>query len=131
MALQGLLEKASDTEFLREMISFAAERLMALEVDALCGAGHGQRSADRITQRNGYRGRTWETRAGAVDLRIPKLRKGSYLLCFPKNVAHPMDARLMLTTITPMPCSAQLATTSRVACAGWNCFRVPCSGHWL
>ena len=48
LVLHGLLEKASDTEFLREMISFAAERLMALEVDALCGAGHGERSAERI-----------------------------------------------------------------------------------
>jgi len=71
MALHGLLEKASDPEFLREMISFTAERLMVLEVDALCGAGHGERSAERITQRNGYRDRTWETRAGAIDLRIP------------------------------------------------------------
>jgi putative transposase len=90
MALQGLLEKASDTEFLRDMIGFAAERLMALEVDALCGAGHGERSTERITQRNGYRDRTWETRAGAIDLRIPKLRKGSYLPCFlePRRTAE-------------------------------------------
>jgi putative transposase len=90
MALQRLLEKASDTEFLREMISFAAERLMALEVDALCGAGHGERSAERIGHRNGYRDRTWETRAGAVDLRIPKLRKGSYLPAFlePRRAAE-------------------------------------------
>ena len=90
MALQGLLEKASDTEFLRDMISFAAERLMSLEVDALCGAGHGERSEARLTQRNGYRERTWETRAGAVDLRIPKLRRGSYLPCFlePRRTAE-------------------------------------------
>jgi len=90
MALQGLLEKASDTEFLRDMISFAAERLMALEVDALCGAGHGERSAERTGHRNGYRDRTWETRAGAIDLRIPKLRRGSYLPCFlePRRTAE-------------------------------------------
>lgn len=53
MALQGLLEKAFDTEFLRNMISFAAGRLIELEVDGLCGAGHGERSADRTTHRNG------------------------------------------------------------------------------
>lgn len=53
MALQHLLEKASDTDLLREMIGFAAERLMALEVDGLCGAGHGERSAGRTNQRNG------------------------------------------------------------------------------
>lgn len=90
MALQGLLEKASDTELLREMITFAADRLMALEVDGLCGAGHGERSDDRTTHRNGYRDRIWETRAGAVDLRIPKLRRGSYLPCFlePRRTAE-------------------------------------------
>ena len=78
MALQGLLEKASDADLLREMIGFAAERLMALEVDGRCGAGHGERSAGRTNQRNGYRERGWETRAGSVPLQIPKLRQGSY-----------------------------------------------------
>jgi putative transposase len=78
IALRELLEKGSDASFLREMISFAAERLMALESDALCGAGHGERSESRTNQRNGYRDRDWHTRAGTVELRIPKLRKGSY-----------------------------------------------------
>ena len=78
IALQSLLEKSSDASLLREMIGFAAQRLMALETDALCGAGHGERSAERINQRNGFRDRDWETRAGTVELRIPKLRKGSY-----------------------------------------------------
>src|SRR3982074_1372849 len=78
IALRELLEKGSDASFLREMIGFAAQRLMELETDGLCGAGHGERSADRRNQRNGYRDRDWETRAGTVDLRIPKLRKGSY-----------------------------------------------------
>ena len=84
IALRELLEKGSDASFLREMISFAAERLMALESDALCGAGHGERSAERINQRNGYRDRDWHTRAGTVELRIPKLRKGSYFPGFPR-----------------------------------------------
>jgi transposase-like protein len=57
------------------MIGFAAQRLMALETDALCGAGHGERTAERINQRNGFRDRDWEARAGTVELRIPKLRK--------------------------------------------------------
>ena len=77
IALHALLEKSSDASMLREMIGFAAERLMALETETLCGAAPGERSAERINQRNGYRDRDWHTRAGTVDLRIPKLRRGS------------------------------------------------------
>ena len=54
IALRALLEKSSDASMLREMISFAAERLMALETETLCGAAPGERSAERINQRNGY-----------------------------------------------------------------------------
>jgi transposase-like protein len=90
MLFQDLIEKSSDADFLREMIGFAADRLMALEVDGLCGAGHGERSTDRLNQRNGYRDRLWETRAGAVDLKIPKLRRGSYFPAFlvPRRTAE-------------------------------------------
>ena len=78
IALRELLEKGSDTTLLREMIGFAAQRLMELETDTLCGASHGERSESRTNHRNGYRDRDWQTRAGAVELRIPKLRRGSY-----------------------------------------------------
>src|SRR5437762_13723326 len=90
MSLQALLEKSSDTDLLREMIGFAAHRLMELEVESQTGAAHGERSADRITHRNGYRDRDWETRAGTVELRIPKLRKGSYFPGFlePRRMAE-------------------------------------------
>src|ERR1700682_58929 len=78
IAPRTLLEKGSDATFLREMIGFAAQRLMELESEALCGAGHGERSAERRNQRNGDRDRDWQTRAGRVELRIHKLRRGSY-----------------------------------------------------
>ena len=73
-----------------EMIGFTAQRLMALEVEGLTGASHGERSLERINQRNGYRGRAWETRAGTVELKIPKLRKGSYFPGFlePRRMAE-------------------------------------------
>jgi transposase-like protein len=90
IALQQLLEKTADADLLREMLSFASQRLMELEVEGLCGAGHGERNAERLNQRNGYRERVWETRAGSIDLRIPKLRKGSYFPGFlePRRAAE-------------------------------------------
>ena len=89
-ALRELLAKGTDASFLREMIGYAAERLMELEVGALTGAAHGERSPDRLAWRNGYRERDWETRAGTVELRIPKLRKGSYFPSFlePRRTAE-------------------------------------------
>jgi transposase-like protein len=73
-----LVEKAPDADLLREMIVYAAERLTEMEVGAATGAACGQKDPARQAQRNGYRDRDWETRAGTVELRIPKLRKGSY-----------------------------------------------------
>ena len=82
MTLRSLVEKSADADLLREMIGFAAEKLMALEVGAKTGATYGEKSCFRLAQRNGYRERDWETRAGTVELRIPKLRTGSYFPSF-------------------------------------------------
>src|ERR1700722_17340436 len=90
MALRGLMEKSADADLLREMIGFAATRLMELEGGAVAGAPYGEKSTERLAQRNGYGERDWETRAGTVELRIPRLRKGSYFPFFlePRRLAE-------------------------------------------
>jgi putative transposase len=78
IALAELAEKGADADLLRDMIQYVAQRLMELDTEGLCAAAYGERSPERANSRNGYRERMWETRAGSVDLKIPKLRKGSY-----------------------------------------------------
>jgi transposase-like protein len=73
------LESDAGSELLAEMVKMAAELLMDAEVDVLCNAGYGERTEDRVNSRNGHRERRWDTRAGTINLEIPKLRKGSYL----------------------------------------------------
>ena len=90
MVLLDLIEKNADTDLVRAMLAFAAERLMALDVETLTGAPAGLRSPERLNHRNGYRERAWDTRAGRIDLAIPKLRKGSYFPAFlePRRTAE-------------------------------------------
>jgi putative transposase len=76
-AVHKLLESAAP-DVLREILTEAVTKLMAVEVDALCGAGYGERSAERVNARNGYRARPWDTRVGTIDLALPKLRQGTY-----------------------------------------------------
>ena len=90
MQLSELLEKAGASDIVREMIGFVAQRLMDMDVENRCGAAHGERSDARTNSRNGYRERDWDTRAGTVALRIPKLRQGSYFPPFlePRRTAE-------------------------------------------
>ncbi len=77
MALLELIEQRADGDLVREMLAYAAERIMEMEVELKTGAAKGSRSPLREVQRNGYRERDWDTRAGRIALEIPKLRKGS------------------------------------------------------
>jgi len=79
--LPGLLEthlQRAEPDLLRSMLATFVQALMSAEADAACGADFGTRSAERTNRRNGYRPREWDTRAGTVELAIPKLREGSY-----------------------------------------------------
>ena len=90
MALADLAEKGADVDMLRQMVQFMAQRMMDFDVESLCGAGYDEKSAERLNSRNGVRERAWETRAGRVELKIPKLRQGSYFPGFlePRRTAE-------------------------------------------
>src|SRR5262245_47576139 len=76
-----LLEEEG-VDFLRESLRWVVQQLMEAEVSELIGAAHGERSEERLTHRNGYRQRVWQTRAGEVELAIPNIRRGSYFPSF-------------------------------------------------
>ena len=90
IALTELVEKGADADLLKQMIQFVAQRMMEFDVEGLYGAGFDVKSPDRTNSRNGYRDRLWQTRAGDVDLKIPRLRQGSYFPGFlePRRTAE-------------------------------------------
>ena len=92
------------------MRSFA-EQLMSAEADAICGAGYGERSADRVNSRNGYRHRDFDTRAGTMDLAVPKLRQGSY---FPGWLLEPRRRAERALTQVVCQCYVEGVSTRRV-----------------
>src|SRR5579875_3511393 len=75
--LDDLVAKASP-DLLKELVSRFVNALMCAEADAICGAGWGEVSPERVNRRNGYRTRPWDTRAGSIEVKVPKLRTGSY-----------------------------------------------------
>lgn len=83
--LRKQLEQTSP-DLLRVMVKDMAEALMSADADAVCGAGWGERSVERVNRRNGYRERDWDTRVGSIELAVPKLREGSY---FPDWLLQP------------------------------------------
>src|SRR6266446_3541787 len=76
--LRKQLEETSP-DLLRVMVKDFAEALMSADADAVCGAGYGERSPERLNRRNGYRERDWDTRVGSIELTVPKLREGAYV----------------------------------------------------
>ena len=96
MALAEPAEQGADVDVLRQMVQFMAQRLMELDVEGRCGAGYDEKSPERLNSRNGYRERTWDTRAGSVELKIPKLRQGSY---FPEFLEPRRTAEKALTAV--------------------------------
>jgi putative transposase len=87
---------AASPDLLREMIRAFAQKMMDAEVETACGAGYGEVSPSRVNSRNGYRQREWDTRAGTVELAIPKLRHGSY---FPSFLEHRRRAERALASV--------------------------------
>lgn len=96
IALSELAEKGADADFIRQTLQHALQRLMEMDVEALCQAAYGERSDERINSGNGYRDRAYETRAGKVELKIPKLRSGSY---FPGFLEPRRTAEKALTAV--------------------------------
>ena len=96
MALVELLQKSGDGDFLRAVAEAVLQILMEADVEGLIGAGRHERSVDRLNYRNGYRERSFDTRLGSLQLRIPKLRQGSY---FPPFLAPRKTAEKALVTV--------------------------------
>ena len=100
-----------EPDLVRDMVASFAERLMSAEADAICGAGYGERSADRVNSRNGYRHRDFDTRAGTIDLAVPKLREGSY---YPGWLLEPRRRAERALTQVVCQCYVEGVSTRRV-----------------
>src|ERR1700761_2014746 len=119
LVLAELLEKAGDGDFLRAVAEAVLQLLMETDVEGLIGAGRYERSGERSTWRNGYRDRTLDTRLGALQLRIPKLRQGSY---FPPFLEARKSSEKALIAVIQKPGSAAFRRDgSTIWCRRWVC----------
>ena len=98
-------------DLVRDMLAAFIDRLMGAEADAICGAGYGERSPERVNSRNGYRHRDFDTRAGTIDLAVPKLREGSY---FPGWLLEPRRRAERALTQVVCQCYVEGVSTRRV-----------------
>jgi putative transposase len=114
MDLLGWLRKhleVADTDLLQEMVLGFVQALMGAEADAVCGAALGERSAERVNQRNGYRERRLDTRVGTLELAIPKLRQGSY---YPEWLLEPRRRGERALVAVVAECYVRGVSTRRV-----------------
>src|SRR5215467_8771319 len=133
LALAELLEKAGEGDFLRAVAEAVLQLLMEADVEGLIGAGRYERSSERSTWRNGYRERILDTRLGSLQLRIPKLRQGSYFPPFLEarkssdRSAAASGARGAMATasVSSIPGSA------RCNCGSPNCGKAAISRRFL
>jgi transposase-like protein len=93
-------------DVIRESVRVVAQELMEAEVSELIGAAHGERTEDRATHRNGYRARRWDTRAGEIELQIPKIRQGSYFPSF----RQPRKREQALVSVVQQACACGVST---------------------
>jgi putative transposase len=112
MELLELVRKAEsgDVDFLRAGVRVLAQALMEVEVSAQIGAEHSERTLDRVTHRNGYRRRDWDTRAGTIELAIPRVRQGSYL----PSILEPRRRAERALTAVVAQCYVEGVSTRRV-----------------
>jgi len=101
----------ADVDLLREMVNMVAQALMSVDADNSCGASYGERSEGRITKRNGYRHRRWDSRVGTISLAIPKLRRGTY---FPEWLLEPRRRAEKALTQVVAECYVRGVSTRRV-----------------
>ena len=101
----------ADPDLVRSMVQTFAEALMSAEASGLCNAEYGEVSAERVNSRNGYRTRRWDTRAGTIDLAIPKLRSGSY---FPDWLIEPRRRAERALVAVVAQCYVEGVSTRRV-----------------
>jgi transposase-like protein len=87
---------SASPDVLREMVRGFAQRMMDADVEVRCNAGYGEVTPERVNSRNGYRRREWDTRAGTIELAIPKLREGTY---YPEFLEHRRRAERALASV--------------------------------
>ena len=124
----GEVLRDEHADVIRESVRAVAAELMEAEVSELIGAAHGERTEDRATHRNGYRPRRWDTRAGEIELQIPKLRQGSYFPGFLQPRKRSEQALVTVVQQAYCAASARAASTSSWRASACGSQRARCRG---